>query len=369
MASDRAPDVRLQVAIAVRKIDGLDPLPPLIQVACTSRDDPLIPAIVWQNLLPLLDQRGAEFQALVEKLGPRGTADLGPIMGRAVAYLVGRPGQDPARMVSLFASLTEKSNAEADVVCQVMASLADKIQTGELTAAHLASLQARARAFARQVLQGRPSDPRYRDAALLAATLQDLEGIALVHKMFIAPGETDEVRLKALAALIAGKDPQLLEAVSQVLSDQEAETLALRKHVLATLGRSDDARVAALVLDRFARFEADVKPQAIELLIQRDRWSKQLLRAVRDHRVPASALNTNHLRQLLASKDADIVAQVKATWGTVRRERDPVREQVVARMRTFLQGQHGDPLRGQFVFHKLCGQCHKIYGQGKRRGA
>jgi putative heme-binding domain-containing protein len=134
--------------------------------------------------------------------------------------------------------------------------------------------------------------------------------------------------------------------------------------MLATLGRSDDPRVATVVLDRFARLRPAVQAQAIDLLTQRPSWSRQLLRAVRKHRIPAAAVNANQLRQMLACKDRELASQVEALWGSVRRQRDPARERVVAHMREFLRTHRGNPVRGMQVFHKVCGQCHKIYGQG-----
>jgi hypothetical protein len=141
LAQDPAPDVRLQVAIAAGKIEGLDPLPVLIEVASHSSEDPLIPAIVWQNLLPLLDRRGGEFRARVGQLEPRVRAELNPIRVRAIAYQLGRPGADPAFMVALFEALTAQGEVDADVTRQVLGSLAEKFQTGELAGAPQASIR------------------------------------------------------------------------------------------------------------------------------------------------------------------------------------------------------------------------------------
>ena len=58
LAADPAADVRLQVAIAATKLDGVDPLPVLLDVLAGSGDDPLMPHIVWQNLHPLLEEHG-----------------------------------------------------------------------------------------------------------------------------------------------------------------------------------------------------------------------------------------------------------------------------------------------------------------------
>src|SRR5262249_12649779 len=56
LAADAEPDVRLQVAIAARKIEGIEPVSLLTQVLSKSGEDKLIPHIVWQNLHPLLEE-------------------------------------------------------------------------------------------------------------------------------------------------------------------------------------------------------------------------------------------------------------------------------------------------------------------------
>ena len=46
------------------------------------------------------------------------------------------------------------------------------------------------------------------------------------------------------------------------------------------------------------------------------------------------------------------------------RARSPEREKVVAKYRDLVRKAPGDPVAGQKAFTKVCGQCHKIYGEG-----
>ncbi len=85
-------------------------------------------------------------------------------------------------------------------------------------------------------------------------------------------------------------------------------------------------------------------------------------------RFPPSALNVNQVRKLLASKDEALVEKVRAQWGTLRTDRNPQREQVIADMRQLLATRPGDAQAGQVVFNRVCGQCHKIYGVGQEVG-
>jgi putative heme-binding domain-containing protein len=364
LAQDPAPDVRLQVAIAARKVEGLDALPTLLAVARRSPGDPLIPAIVWQNLLPVLNRQSARFQPLVEHMDARDLEDLSPILGRAVAYLLTRPGQDPARMVALFGALIDRGLADSPGACRVVAAVAEKIQTGEMTAAQQAALQGRARAFVRKALQDGPAHPCYREAVLLAATLRDPHGIELARALFSSARQPPEVRLKALAALVAGRDPDLPGYVARALASPPPTAPAFRGHVLGTLGRSDDPSLADAVLIAFAHLPPDLQARAVDLLVQRPAWGKQLVRAVKDDWVPAAALNANQVRQLLKGAGPDMARKVRALWGTVREGRDPAREKVVAHWKDYLRDHRGNPAAGKAAFHKVCGQCHTIYKEG-----
>ncbi len=55
-------------------------------------------------------------------------------------------------------------------------------------------------------------------------------------------------------------------------------------------------------------------------------------------------------------------------WGTVRDDRNPEREKVVAQMKKMLSEKRGDAFAGKAVFAKYCGVCHKIHGEGQDVG-
>jgi hypothetical protein len=63
------PDVLLQIAIAARKLEGVDPLAALADVLSKAGDDPILSVIVWQNAHPLLAKESAKFLALVKDRG------------------------------------------------------------------------------------------------------------------------------------------------------------------------------------------------------------------------------------------------------------------------------------------------------------
>ncbi len=88
MATDSSPDVQLQVAIAARKIQGVDPLPLLVAVLRNCGDDELIPHIVWQNLHPLLDDKGAKFLGHIRQFDLKKNPNLARIMPRVTERIL-----------------------------------------------------------------------------------------------------------------------------------------------------------------------------------------------------------------------------------------------------------------------------------------
>ncbi|HKD37602.1 MAG TPA: dehydrogenase, partial [Pirellulales bacterium] len=159
-----------------------------------------------------------------------------------------------------------------------------------------------------------------------------------------------------------------LDMIAGIVAEPKRNSIALRAAILGALGKSEDPRVAAIVLARYRQLEPELQPRAIELLTQRPEWAKPLLEAIGRQEIPASALNVNQVQRLLASRDKELATLVAAKWGAVRTERNPEREKVVADVRKLLESKHGDAAAGQLVFKKVCGQCHKIYGEGQDVG-
>jgi putative heme-binding domain-containing protein len=273
---------------------------------------------------------------------------------------------DPDPIVTLFELVVE---ADAETAKKCLAVLTEKIQSREIAGKALDDLRPRLQPTLNKILAGKTNSPLYLDAALLAATWKDPAAIDAVRKVFLAAeGQSPERRLQSLDALVAAGDPQLIDAVSRTLADTKLNPPALRGAVLAALGRLEDAKVADVVLAHYQKLEPDLQPKAIELLTQRTAWSKSLLQAIGRNQIPAGALNANQVAKLLESRDEELRKLVVAKWGSVRTQRDPQREQVIAEMRSFIRGTPGDPHKGQIVFNKVCGQCHKIYGQGQEVG-
>jgi putative heme-binding domain-containing protein len=286
------------------------------------------------------------------------------MMPRVVERILGRRRMNPRPIVTLFRLLAEGKSPDYKAAGLCLAVLAAKVQSGEISGEQARALRERFAPKLRELLGPSANSPLRIDAAMLAVSLKEPMGLDVVRRCCQANGQPESVRLRALDALIAARDDGLLDVVAAILADRKGQSLAFRGQILGALGKLDDNRVAEVVLARYEHMEPDLQPLAIELLTQRPAWGKQLVRAIGAKKIPAGAVNVNQVRKLLASKDAELAAQVKAIWGTVREGRNPEREKVVKDMGNFLRNNRGDARVGALVFKNLCAQCHKIYGDG-----
>ncbi len=213
-----------------------------------------------------------------------------------------------------------------------------------------------------------PADPLRVAAVLLAASWNDDTAIDAVREILVAREFTDAARAQALEALVVVRDEELLAALKPIFVEPDRASADLQRRALASLARLDHDGVAELVLEVFPRLAPELQPQVVGLLTSRPAWGRKLLQALADGAVDRSAVNTGHIRKLLAGGDRELRDQVVRVWGTLREERSPDREQVIRQIRQLVRTSLGDPAAGQLVFRKSCGNCHKIYGEGQDVG-
>jgi putative membrane-bound dehydrogenase-like protein len=374
-ANDSSPDVQLQVAVAARKVEGLNAVSLLTSVLFSCRKDPTIPHIVWQNLLPLWDENSEAIAALLknpvlwEEPTLSGMSSL--LMDRALA----RPETGAASIVDLVRSLTAPTATNVESAQRVLNALVDKVQSGEIAGKRLTDLRDAYQPELDRLRSESPARVYALEAELLAASWGDLKGREAADRAFGTASFPERRRLRALAALVASgrrggsaqNQTDVAARTMRIAADPAAGSVDFRGRAIASLGGLTGP-IAELVLRDYSNLEPPLRPRAIELLTERPDWSKTLLKAVADKKIPATALNLNQVRKLQNSADRALRSDVKALWGTVREGRNAQRELLVDQMRSFLRKNPGDATAGQAAFKKLCAQCHKIYGDGQDVG-
>jgi putative heme-binding domain-containing protein len=360
LAADPSPDVQLQVAIASRKIKGFDALPVLYDVLAHCGQDKLIPSIAWNNLQPLLETESASLVSLIRSNGSWSPA-LAALSPRIVERFLNNQKIDSHSVAAFIQFVAERDSERAR---QCLSEVSSRLSG--LPEPALSQLKAELKPLLEKLLASGSATPLYLGAQLLAARLRLAQiDPASVRARFTAAEQPEATRLEALDALIAFRDPAFLSALPEVFS---SNSVSFNERVFAALGRVEDPKLADVLVGEYPKLRPELQPLAIDLLMQREPWARKLLDAVLAGKLPKSVLNANHLRKILESNDRDALWAVEKAFGTIREERNPEREKVVAEMGAYLREHIGDPYRGQVVFRNLCAQCHTIYGAGAKVG-
>lgn len=383
LADDESPDVRLQVVIAARKVEGVDPLPLLFKVLAGAGKDELLPHIVWNNLQPLMEKNSAqvvkEIAALERMVRPADEierpAQLNNMLRILVDKLASLPDQDAKSVVLNFKTLSHLQDRNwffAPTSSHLyLAALRTRVQNREFSREQIEALRLEMQPELDAIFADEHEgicSALWNEALLLSASWNGATGKEIATRLLASDATPVAVKSMLLTALVSGGDEGLVLSVRPLLFDTKPEAKELRRTALAAIGRLESPEVGETVLDAYDKMEPDLRPSAIELLTSRSAWAKQLLAAIKENRVPREVMSVNHVRKLLASNDQELVDQVTASWGALRTERSPERDQIIATMRDVIRKAPGDAHRGQAVFTKLCATCHKMYGEGQEVG-
>ena len=368
LANDASPDVQLHVAIASRKIEGIEPVALLTAIASTCGNDSLIPHIVWQNLLPLLETQSRQFMTYVDRIGEKPGPGLIAILPRALERLLQLPKPDAKAISNLLGRLI--AMRKVDEARQGIAALTARIRDRSLSKETVKQIGLELAKEAVPVMNGEGNVPLSRELFILYMYFGDFHGLSASRVYTRDPSMPDDVRIRAFEAIAFMTSPEFAVDWTDKLLKVGAKlgSVEFRGRLIASLGTVDDPGVARTLIDHYANMEPNLRPRAIELLTQRPAWGLALLNAIGEGKVDSNALNVNQIRKLLASNDANVAALVKARYGTVREGRNPSRERVIGEVREALRKTPGDPVAGVEVFKRLCAQCHKIYGEGQDVG-
>ncbi|MDB5352586.1 MAG: putative rane-bound dehydrogenase [Planctomycetota bacterium] len=369
LASDPDPTVRLQVAIAARKIDGVDAMPVLLEVLSRAGEDRITPAVVWQNLQPMLETGAIAFVEGSERYKEAGW--IAGIYPRVIDRLLARRSPDVAPIATLLGRLLDGPQSDPEAASEAIGAMVAKVRSGEVAGARNEALR---KAVSPLILQALAAQrPKLGQAGVnkgmsLLTLWKYEQALMASHETLAATRLPENVRLDAFSDLIAAGDSGATASAAKILSDPKAGSPEFRGKIITALGRLDDPRIAEVVLGVYSSLDPGTQPKAVELLTQRAIWSRALIDAVIAKTIPVSAVNVNQIRKLQATKDPALAKLVKSTFGIVREGRSPERDKTIARMKNLLNTTPGDPFAGQRVFAKVCGQCHKIYGEGQEVG-
>jgi putative heme-binding domain-containing protein len=189
------------------------------------------------------------------------------------------------------------------------------------------------------------------------------DGLALeaVRKIALDDKALTEQRRVALLALIEANDSNLRADCEKLLSVRGVAMEAIQG-----LTKFDDPAVAKKILARYPHLYPHERPQAIMALVSRPKFAWELLGAIAEGKVLKSDLGSNAVRQIRGFNDAKLTAQLVAVWGEAR-ETPADKLQLIAELKArhtkdFLA--KADLAQGRALYAGVCGQCHKLFGEG-----
>src|SRR3569623_77446 len=130
----------------------------------------------------------------------------------------------------------------------------------------------------------------------------------------------------------------------------------LRAQALKGLAAYDDANTPHKILAAYKQFSSDEKRDALNTLVGRPAWAKELVSAVSSGALPKTDLTAELIRQLRGLKNPELIAQLDKVWGTVRESSADKKMLIDHYVRVYHAGgsQPGDASRGRAIFQRTC---------------
>lgn len=202
-----------------------------------------------------------------------------------------------------------------------------------------------------------------------AQTLAVMWGDAAAVKEMIVTlhdaAKPEKERIAVLQALQKVRTDAVKEALKPLLTPQTSTALAVAAiRAAADLGGDD---FIAPLIQQAASKDFNARLAAIEALSSRTTWTKALLNAIAEKKVPASGFPAPVRRALATSKDKgirDLAFQVLGAW---QDSSDDVKSLIAQKKQACLTGEP-DLANGKLMFTATCMVCHEFHGGGQKVG-
>jgi putative membrane-bound dehydrogenase-like protein len=193
----------------------------------------------------------------------------------------------------------------------------------------------------------------------------DGQALDEIRKIALDDNALMEQRRAALLSLIEAKDAQLKAVCEKLIYVRGVNMEAIQG-----LTQFDEEGVAIRIIGRYLQLYPHERPQAIMALVSRPRFAGHLLKAVEEGKIPKADFGPSAARQVRAFNDAKLNAQLTKVWGEAR-ETSADKLKLVAELKARHTPESlakADLGKGRALYAAVCGQCHKLYGEGGALG-
>ena len=381
LATDSDPRVRVEVAIAISKIDPERVTPTLLAILDSSGDDAILPKVVWQNWYPRLTKDQSQVLAAFERTNLRPDALLLSLAPRIANVWMSsiKPSletdADKESMKSVLRLAKTVASTSPDQASQTLTTVITKAQNNELRGDVFTKIvsdwaQIAAKNDLREVSFDYANWDRSFQQLKMAAG--DSTSIAEAAKIILDPSKPAAIRTSLLKT-VAQKSPETVSKSLMFLLDQlekkEPVDTGFRDTVFDLgISRAQADDTAALI-ERLPKLDTGVQATIAERMSQRTSTALPLLNEIVSGRFRKELVGPNQVRSLAESSSQDITSAVQKIWGTVNTKGSGQRQQIANDYGNFLKWDaRGDARKGLAVYDRICGQCHIMHGRGYEVG-
>ncbi|MEL6104567.1 MAG: PVC-type heme-binding CxxCH protein [Planctomycetota bacterium] len=344
-AQDRSPLVRLYLASALQRI----PLQNRWAIAealvrhAQDAGDHNLPLMIWYGLEPLVTLN-------VDRALELSKRTRIPIVRQ---FIYRRAASDSSTIGPLLASLGETNDQalQKQVIGEVTQALASQgqLKMPPQWPAVFAKLAKTTDAQLRDQLLA--ISVKFGDASMFPS-LRDI-----VRDADNEPGS----RKSALAALVTGKDKQLVPLLVELLDDD-----AMRSPALQAMSRYNDASIPSAILRQFTKLDGKDRSAAIATLASRSAFAKRLMDAVKGGLVERDQISAFTIRQLMLFEDAELNQKIEECWGQVAKSSGDKERRIASFKERFDSATlaTANLPEGRALYVKTCAKCHRLFGEG-----
>ncbi|MDB6117940.1 MAG: putative rane-bound dehydrogenase domain protein, partial [Verrucomicrobiaceae bacterium] len=310
------------------------------------KDDPYIPLLIWYGIEPLVgaDPKVGLELAKVSKFDKI----TGFIYRRMGAEEAGRTG-----LIMLAAETQDGAHRET-----LLKTVIEAARAGNKIALPANWAELKAKMISTKV----------------EATLTELEafmGVPEAKQAFRAQladkALPSKQRDAVLTLLMSVRDADTAPLLQEIIRSDDK---ALTHHAVQGLATLSHPGTPALLIGKLGSFDAATKNEAINTLATNATGAKLLLTAVKKREVPMTMLSPFLARQMDSLKDEGVKGLLKEVWGDLNAPKADLPERK-AKFRSLLTPAalaKADAAKGRVMFNAICGQCHKLFGEGQNVG-
>lgn len=347
--SDPSSAVRLALASTLQRLRISDrpQLAAALSLHAEDRNDHNLPLMIWYGLIPVADGDPA---ALVDVFSHSYSSTL----RRLIARRLGEAIESAPRALDHLLR-TAQGEAADDLLAGLSTALA-----GWRKPPKPASWEAFAERFSSTEVELQRERVRQ-----LSALFGDGRSLDELKRIVQDKNENITTRAAALQSLVDIRAAGISQLCTQLLGTRYLNAVAIQ-----ALARESAPEVGDRIVAAYRSFAPLDRPAVIATLCARPAWGAALLKAIESGRIPKEDLNANHARQLTTLNDPEVAKQLARVWGQLRESPAEKREliQRIQAQSARYEGTPTDVLAGREVFRKVCGNCHRLYGEGGKIG-